>query len=340
MPLHGPMQIRQRHHHPRVALTQESLEACAVVDKRRKQQAHQLGFVQPDVALQFKGRPCPLLSKCQRAAKCFHRLIAQAFRQLFTAHHHQGPLQIYAYTLFIGTPLHETGVQPSHVCADRETAVVIVTKVSCEFVRLVTEKLGQQGPSLFQFADQQVVNINQRCAAAGFKVFRRAPGLAARLRIKALITMSAKVVNQGEQSFIAGGVMPGSVMAGLCSSPFQAFDKSFFLARCVVADKGVDAMFPASNLSIELTGGQVAVVPQVKWSIHGPHMANHQQVGALGLAALHGHRRQGVKRQDLAVIDHQHFNPRIVVDEQGAVGAMNVFQGHRAGAAQTQGCHA
>ena len=68
-------------------------------------------------------------------------------------------------------------------------------------------------------------------------------------------------------------------------------------------------------------------------------MANHQLVHSMGLAPGPGRRCHVIERQDFPVIDHQHFDPWIVKEEQRAARPMNVFQRRRAGAVQAQGGH-
>ncbi|MOA59606.1 hypothetical protein D3C78_1842720 [compost metagenome] len=57
-----------------------------------------------------------------------------------------------------------------------------------------------------------------------------------------------------------------------------------------MADKGVDAMFPASNLSIELAGGQVAVITGFIRTPRLSRMAEQQQAGAIPFSAGVGQR--------------------------------------------------
>ncbi|MNG09369.1 hypothetical protein D3C84_927880 [compost metagenome] len=65
-------------------------------------------------------------------------------------------------------------------------------------------------------------------------------------------------------------------------------------------------------------------------------MAHHQKIEPIGLSATFGNRRQVVERQDLPVINHQHFDPRIVVEEQGAAAAMDVVLNRRTDAVHAQ----
>ncbi|MNO87495.1 hypothetical protein D3C76_789170 [compost metagenome] len=90
---------------------------------------------------------------------------------------------------------------------------------------------------------------------------------------------------------------------------------------------------------MELGCGQIPVVPQVKRTIHGTTMADHQHVRPIGFSPGTGNRCLVIERQHLPVIDHQHFDTGIVVDEQGAVAAMDVIQCQLAHAVEPQGRH-
>ena len=102
---------------------------------------------------------------------------------MFAAHHHQGALQVSGDALLIGLPLHEAGLQPSNVRQNIKTHVFIVAELSRQLVRLETEKLGQQWPTVFQIVDQNVVNIDERGTPTGFKLIGRTPGCLAVLAI-------------------------------------------------------------------------------------------------------------------------------------------------------------
>ncbi|MNX92249.1 hypothetical protein D3C86_1243830 [compost metagenome] len=89
----------------------------------------------------------------------------------------------------------------------------------------------------------------------------------------------------------------------------QPLDKTFLLARAVAADQCIDPAVPAGDLPIELAGGQVPVVPQIKRSVRASTMPDHQQVEPMEFPPGFGDRRQVIERQDLPVFDHQDFDP-------------------------------
>ncbi|MNX77292.1 hypothetical protein D3C86_1088300 [compost metagenome] len=282
-------------------------------------------------------RACAQLCQCRRVAEHFLCLFAQALRQLLAAHHHQGSLQVFGDTRLVAAPLYETGLQSSQVCRNREADVLVIAELRGQFVCLESEKLGKQRPTLFQVTDQHVVDVDQCRATTGFELFGRAPRCQAILGVAPPKVFATQFVQQAEQPGVAWLMAVRRVKSCLVGRSFQSLHEQFLLARSVADDQGIDAMVPACDLPVELTGGQIGVIPQVQRSVAITAMAQHQQVRPIGFAGSQGNRCCMVERQDFPVINHQDLNPWIVVEKQCAVGAMDVFQRRRIAAVQTQG---
>ncbi|MNF88189.1 hypothetical protein D3C84_706770 [compost metagenome] len=131
-------------------------------------------------------------------------------------------------------------------------------------------------------------------------------------------------------------VIRGSEPGLRCRTP-QPLDKALLLARAVAAEQCIDTAVPAGDLPVELAGGQIPVVPQIKRPVPDSTMPDHQQVEPIEFPAGLGDRRQVIERQDLPMLDHQDFDPWIVIEKQGTVAAVDVLQGRGAVAVQAQG---
>ncbi|MNV14048.1 hypothetical protein D3C71_1047200 [compost metagenome] len=327
MPLHGLVQLGHGHQHARMALTQKTLEPRTFFGKGRKQQAHQLCFAQAQILLCLGRRSGAQFDQCRRIAEDLDGLLAQSLGQVLAAHHHQGPLQVLRNTGFVIAILHEARVQPSDVRRDRRADEFVVADLRGQFVRLEAEKLRQQWPTLFQVADQQVVNVDAGRTTAGFEALLRTPPGLAVIGVEPVITVAAQFIEQCKQPRITRLARRRRLEPCLGGGAPQAVDELLLLTRRVTDEQGVDTAVPASDLSVELSRGQITVIPKVEPAAPLPAMADQQQVQAAGLAAGVGDRRQVVERQDFPIIDHQYLDPGIVIDKQCAVGPVHVFHG-------------
>ncbi|MNE32322.1 hypothetical protein D3C80_1259290 [compost metagenome] len=294
-------------------------------------------LVQAKVLLRLLGDACALAGQDRRVAVRLLCPFVQVFLQLVTTHHHQGALQVVGNTCLIGAALDEAGLQSAQVRRDSHADELVFAKMNRQFIGLEAEKLGQQRPTIFKVADQYVVNIDVGSTTTGFKLFSRTPGLLAVVGIKRLVTVTAQFIEQHEQPAVIRLVTVRRLETCLGGRALEPFDKALLLARRVATDQGIDAMVPAGDLSMELARGQIPVVQQVKRSVHGTTMADHQQVRPIGFTPGAGHRCLVIERQYLTVIHHQHFDSGIVVEEQSAVAAMDVIQRQLAHAIEPQG---
>ncbi|MNN21744.1 hypothetical protein D3C81_1350760 [compost metagenome] len=69
-------------------------------------------------------------------------------------------------------------------------------------------------------------------------------------------------------------------------------------------------------------------------------MAGHQHILTISLGRRQRQTRLGIERHDLAIIDHQHRNPRVVIGKQGIVGALDITEHGGCHPGVTQGGHA
>ncbi|MCY1356883.1 hypothetical protein D9M69_433490 [compost metagenome] len=317
-----------------MALTQKTLEPRTFFGKGRKQQAHQLCFAQAQILLCLGRRSGAQFDQCCRIAEDLDGLLAQSLGQVLAAHHHQGTLQVLRNTEFVIAILYEARMQPSDVRRDRRADEFVVADLRGQFVRLEAEKLRQQWPTLFQVADQQVVNVDAGRTTAGFEALLRTPPGLAVIGVEPVITVAAQFIEQCKQPRITRLARRRWLEPCLGGGASQAVDELLLLTRRVTDEQGVDTAIPASDLSVELSRGQITVIPKVEPTAPLPAMADQQQVQAAGLAAGVGDRRQVVERQNFPIIDHQYLDPGIVIDKQCAVGPVHVFHGRAACAVQ------
>ncbi|MNZ85163.1 hypothetical protein D3C78_1039430 [compost metagenome] len=334
MPLHGLVQLGHGHQHARMALTQKTLEPRAFFDKGCEQQAHQLCFAQPQVLLCLDRRSGAQLDQCRRIAEDLDGLLAHSLGQVLATHHHQGTLQVLRNTGFVIAILHETRMQPPDVRRDRRADEFVIADLRGQLVWLESEKFSQQWPAVFQIADQQVVNVDAGRATTGFEALLRAPPGLTVIGVEPVITVAAQFIEQCKQPRTTGFTRVGRLEPCLGGGTFQTLDELLLPARRVTDEQSIDTTVPAGDLPVELSRGQITVIPQEEPVAPFPPMADHQQVQAAGLATGVGNRRQVVERQDFPIIDHQHLDPGIVIDKQRAVGPVHVFHGRAVCSAQ------
>ncbi|MNE20791.1 hypothetical protein D3C80_1139310 [compost metagenome] len=180
------------------------------------------------------------------------------------------------------------------------------------------------------------MNLDAVGTTAGLKALFRTPSGLVVIGIERLITVAAQLIKQCKQPRVAGLAHRRRLEPCLGGGTLQAVDELFLLTRRVTDEQSVDATVPAGDLAVELARGQISVIPQVEPAVPRPAMPDQQQVQAAGFAASVGDPRQVIERQHFPIIDHQHLDPRIVIDEQCAVGPVHVFHGRPACPVQPQ----
>ncbi|MCY1177366.1 hypothetical protein D9M73_176710 [compost metagenome] len=174
------------------------------------------------------------------------------------------------------------------------------------------------------------MNVDAGRTTAGFEALLRTPPGLAVIGVEPVITVAAQFIEQCKQPRITRLARRRRLEPCLGGGAPQAVDELLLLTRRVTDEQSVDATVPAGDLAVELARGQISVIPQVEPAVPRPAMTDQQQVQAAGFATSVGDPRQVIERQHFPIIDHQHLDPRIVIDEQCAVGPVHVFHGRPA----------
>ena len=92
----------------------------------------------------------------------------------------------------------------------------------------------------------------------------------------------------------------------------------------ITGDHCIDATLPPRGATIEIRHGEVAAVAEGRATVASGAVAVHQYVETVHRLYIVGERQMPFERANLAVIDHQHFYPRIIEQVQRAVDPINV----------------